>query len=369
MEMVTAIFLLSFINIGFISVLQRLMHVLDYDLEGENTSPWRTELLYTLYFAVVTAFVFMMALTCPTPVERLMWVNCVLVLMMSYTDAVKTRLNIILALVLTVALFFLSTTSFSFWLVITLAIGIITLMAERQWFFPFDRHPVVILSVKAGIGAISWLGLTAMLHLSFQMLLMMYIVYLVVTFITYYYMVLIRREHINNVDAARNMLFDNLTHARNWLSFRSDADDYFQNYSTLNVIAMDIDNFKHINDTYGHLAGNTTLIQFSNQLERIIAQQAEGARLYRTGGEEFTILYPGVSEEVAAQLAAVLQASIHDLRTSTEKGQQIKVTVSVGIENRRESDQDAMDIFKRADRLLYQSKRNGKDQISIGVED
>ncbi|MCH5461740.1 GGDEF domain-containing protein [Lactobacillus sp. LC28-10] len=369
MEMVIAIFLLSFINIGFISILQRLMHVLDYDLEGKNTSPWRTELLYTLYFTAVTAFVFGMALSCPTTVERLMWVNCVLVLMMSYTDAVKTRLNIILALVVTVGLFFLTTTSFSYWLLMTLAIGIIALMGERQWFFPFDRHPAVVLSVKACIGAISWLGLTAMLHLSFIVLLTMYVVYLVVTFITYYYMVLIRREHLNNVDAARNVLFDNLTHARNWLSFRSDADDYFQNYSALNVIAMDIDNFKHINDTYGHLAGNTTLIQFSNQLEKILAQNTEGARLYRTGGEEFTILYPGVTEEVATQLAEILQTAVHDLRTTTEKGQQIRVTVSMGVENRREDDKDALDIFKRADRLLYVSKRNGKNQISIGAKD
>lgn len=367
MVMITAIFLLSFINVGFISILQRLMHELDHDIEGNNPSPWRTELLYTLYFTAVTAFVFVMAIR-SSPLERLMWVNCSMILMMSYTDAVKTRLNIILPLVLTVALFFLITKSFSFWLILTLIIGIILLMMERRCFFPFDQHPVVILVVKACIGAVSWAGLTVMLHLPLKVPISMYIVYLVVTAFLYHYMVLIRREHISNIDTARNLLYDNLTHSRNWLSFRSDAEEYFQNYSELSIIAMDIDNFKQINDTYGHLAGNATLIQFSKRLEKLLSQQTNGARLYRTGGEEFTILYPGVTGEAVVKIAEELQDAVHNLQTKTEKGERISVTVSMGVENRRDSDRNALEIFKRADQLLYQSKRSGKNRISIGTK-
>lgn len=367
MGMITAIFLLSFINIGFIGVLQRLMHELDHDIEGKNPSPWRTELLYTGYFAVIVAFVFVMAIR-SSPLERLMWVNCAMILMMSYTDAVKTRLNIILPLVLTVALFFLINRTFSIWLIVTLIIGIVLLMMERQWFFPFDQHPIVILAVKGCVGGVSWVGLTVMLHLPLKVPISMYTVYLVVTALIYRYMVLIRREHINNIDTARNVLYDNLTHARNWLSFRSDADDYFDNYSELSIIAMDIDNFKQINDTYGHLAGNATLIQFSNRLEDILAQQTNGARLYRTGGEEFTILYPGVTGEAVVQIAEELQETVHNMKTTTEKGDQITMTISMGVENRHENDKNALEIFKRADRLLYESKRSGKNRISIGTK-
>lgn len=231
MVMITAIFLLSFINVGFISILQRLMHELDHDIEGNNPSPWRTELLYTLYFTAVTAFVFVMAIR-SSPLERLMWVNCSMILMMSYTD----------------------------------------------------------------------------------------------------------------------------------------AEEYFQNYSELSIIAMDIDNFKQINDTYGHLAGNATLIQFSKRLEKLLSQQTNGARLYRTGGEEFTILYPGVTGEAVVKIAEELQDAVHNLQTKTEKGERISVTVSMGVENRRDSDRNALEIFKRADQLLYQSKRSGKNRISIGTK-
>lgn len=367
MGMLTAIFLLSFINFGFISFLQRIMHVLDHDIEGNNPSPWRKELVYTGYFTAVVAFVFVMAIR-SSPLERLMWVNCAMILMMSYTDAVKTRLNIILPLVITVALFFLFSGTFSIWLIVTLIIGIALLMMERQWFFPFDQHPIVILVVKDCIGAVSWVGLTIMFHLQLKVPISMYIVYLIVTAFIYRYMVLIRREHITNVDTARNLLYDNLTHARNWLSFRSDADEYFKNYQELSIIAMDIDNFKQINDTYGHLAGNATLIQFSKRLEDILAQQTNGARLYRTGGEEFTILYPGVTGEAVVQIAKELQETVHDMKTTTEKGEQITVTISMGVENRHEADKNALEIFKRADRLLYESKRSGKNRISIGTK-
>ncbi|MFC6255190.1 GGDEF domain-containing protein [Secundilactobacillus hailunensis] len=367
MGMVTAIFLLSFINIGVIGVLQRLMHMLDPDIEGNNPSPWRTELLYTLYFTAVTAFVFVIAIR-SSSLDRLMWVNLSLVLMMSYTDAVKTRLNIILPLMITVALFFLITKSFSYWLVLTLTIGIILLLIERQWFFPFDKHPVMIFSVKAGVGAISWAGLAAMLHLPLKVPVSMYIVYLVVTALTYVYMVLMRQEHINNVDTARNLLYDNLTHARNWLSFRSDSEDYFKNDHQLGIIALDIDHFKQINDTYGHLAGNTILIHFSDRLEEILAEQTEGARLYRTGGEEFTILYPNATEVSLDQTADKIQTAIRGLQVKIDKGRQINVTASMGVERRHSADKNALDIFKRADRLLYESKRKGRNQISIGTK-
>ena len=147
MGMIAATFLLSFLTIGFIGSLQQLMHILDHDIEGKNPSPWRTELVYTLYFAAVTTFVFVMSMHAAST-DQLLWINGALVLMMSYTDAVKTRLNIILPLMLTVGLFFLITQTFSYWLILTLTIGILLLLTERQWFFPFDKHPLVILSVS-----------------------------------------------------------------------------------------------------------------------------------------------------------------------------------------------------------------------------
>lgn len=365
---VAATFLISFLNVGFIAVLQRLMRLLDHDIEGNNPYPWRTELVYTCYYSAVTAFIFVMAVN-SAPTQQLLWINGALILMMSYTDAVKTRINIILPLVITVGLFFAISRLFSFWLILTLTIGMLLLLAERQWFFPFDQHPVIILSVKAIIGGISWAGLTGTLHLALKETISMFIVYLLVTAIVYRYMVTLRREHLNQVETARNVIYDNLTHAYSWLSFRSDANSFFENYSELSIIAMDIDNFKQINDTYGHLAGNVTLQRFAAVLEAVLAKQTHGAKLYRTGGEEFTILYPGVTAEAATLIAEELQEVVRGLQVKTEKGETIHVTISMGVENRRQDDKSAIEIFNRADRYLYVSKRNGKDQISFGTDE
>lgn len=363
--MIAAIGLLSFLNIGFIGVLQRLMHVLDLDIEGTNDKPWRTELIYTIYFILVASGVLTLAKVAPSHIIQLMWINFLLIMMLSYADALKTRLNIMLAVGIAALLFAVILGVYSLWLCMLLVVAIAALLVERHYFFPFDRYPKTILSGKALLGLVAWLLMQAAQSLAFNDVVAMYIVYLIVTVVSYGYMLLLRREHLVQIRDARNVQFDDLTHARNWLSFRNDLAQYFATNQALGLIAMDVDNFKQINDTYGHLVGNAVLIQMTNHVEEQLAKWMPDARLYRTGGEEFTILLPETQPAETYQLARDVQTTIRQLGVSSVDGGHFSITVSIGVSVKRQTDAGAMTMFKRADHLLYKSKRNGRDQITV----
>lgn len=130
------------------------------------------------------------------------------------------------------------------------------------------------------------------------------------------------------------------------------------------VVAMlDIDFFKKINDTYGHDVGDDVL-RFVGGL---IGQHA-GKQAFRYGGEEFTILYRGLSlEEVLAELE-VLRQTIERrpfvLRGAGSKpGKRLKVTVSIGAAATVPRQKNPQDVIKRADAALYQAKENGRNCI------
>jgi diguanylate cyclase (GGDEF)-like protein len=129
--------------------------------------------------------------------------------------------------------------------------------------------------------------------------------------------------------------------------------------SLLSIIMFDIDHFKKVNDTYGHLAGDYVL-KTAADLTR------EGIRgidyLVRWGGEEFVILLPETGLEKAEALAERIKEKIgsyHFDKVGT-------VTVSFGVTQFR--NEDSEDIFiKRADDSLYSAKVNGRNRVEVGV--
>lgn len=366
--MIFASFISIFFDIGFIGGLQRLMHLLDLDVEGNNPHPWRTELIYTLYFWGVTVGLFLLAGAGHNDLINLMVINFQFILLLSYVNALKTHLNIFLAVIGDAILLTLMTSHMNWLIGLVFVVYMIGLWVERRYFFPFDEHPVVILIGKAVMGVLFWGAMamampTAVQSKYFGALLASYVV---ISAICYGYMVLVRREHVDNIQDARNVHFDGLTSARNWLSFRQDLDDDFvEQYDELGVIAMDIDYFKAINDNYGHLVGNRTLIDFSKYVQTTLDQVAPDARLYRTGGEEFNVLIPKAPFDVAQQVAQTIAIGLKKLTIVADDGHPFHITVSMGVTAKKPTDSDAMGIFKRADHYLYYSKKNGRDRITI----
>ena len=121
------------------------------------------------------------------------------------------------------------------------------------------------------------------------------------------------------------------------------------------VIYADIDNFKHINDTYGHDMGDEVLVKIAATAKSCIRQQDS---IGRWGGEEFMILLPQSKKENAIEIAERIRKSIEEIKW--EKMQ--KVTISLGVAEVREED-DLQSFYKRVDNRLYYAKQHGKNRV------
>jgi diguanylate cyclase (GGDEF)-like protein len=123
----------------------------------------------------------------------------------------------------------------------------------------------------------------------------------------------------------------------------------------LGIILCDIDRFKQINDTYGHLSGDWVLQVFAQSCQANLRKQDT---LIRWGGEEFLIVVSGDDEIELEQLAERLRQVIADLQMP-EVG---KITASFGVASLR-SQENIIDLFDRADRALYRAKELGRDRV------
>ncbi|MEO1271352.1 MAG: diguanylate cyclase, partial [Myxococcota bacterium] len=157
---------------------------------------------------------------------------------------------------------------------------------------------------------------------------------------------------------------DELTSLNNRRAFMERAQDEvtrYQRYQTpLSVIAMDIDHFKSINDTYGHQVGDEVLVAVSN----IIATQLRpGIDIPgRIGGEEFAALLPQTNLEGALSSAERLRGLIAALCIDTPQGK-VNVTCSFGVTTLQPGDEAIHAPLKRADQALYQAKGNGRNRV------
>ena len=127
--------------------------------------------------------------------------------------------------------------------------------------------------------------------------------------------------------------------------------------NNLSVVFFDIDNFKRINDKFGHEAGDNVLIELSQKMFRNLR---ETDYLGRWGGEEFIIILPETSSNKAFTVATNLKKLVSKINFIIEK----PVTLSYGITQYTKGD-TVQDMIKRSDDAMYFVKKNGKDNIKI----
>ena len=130
----------------------------------------------------------------------------------------------------------------------------------------------------------------------------------------------------------------------------------------LGIMIFDIDHFKKVNDTHGHLIGDRVLVNVAKTARTVIR---EGDILMRYGGEEFVIVLPGASAKDSYTLAERLRHIIED--TFIHHGSQtIQVTISIGISSHPECNAgDVNTLFKNADEALYAAKESGRNCIVV----
>lgn len=131
-------------------------------------------------------------------------------------------------------------------------------------------------------------------------------------------------------------------------------------YGTIVTVAMvDIDDFKKINDVYGHMAGDYVLKEVS---KIFINTLRKTDFVYRYGGEEICILMPETLVDKAFIPLERLRKTIEN-RSFIFDGKKMKVTVSIGSSMYHREMRDANELIEKADAALYRAKKNGKNQV------
>jgi diguanylate cyclase len=165
-------------------------------------------------------------------------------------------------------------------------------------------------------------------------------------------------------ESQRKMLRDPLTGLPNRLAYEErialEVNRSMRNKAPFCLAMWDIDHFKHINDTYGHDAGDRVL----KLLAKIIVDRVRKVDLFaRIGGEEFVLLMPDTPINHALDLNNELRKSL-EASGFHYKGSPCQVTSSVGIASYDENDTSEQ-LLQKADTALYQSKREGRNRCSV----
>jgi diguanylate cyclase (GGDEF)-like protein len=177
-------------------------------------------------------------------------------------------------------------------------------------------------------------------------------------------------------------------------SRRAFHDAILQVRSSYTIAMVDIDHFKSVNDTYGHDTGDDVLCMVASKLSQVTG----GGQVYRVGGEEFCILFPGCSaQEVLPDLEnlrALIESSPFRLRGADRRGRArgtdrrsvsrskrpsgrrvrsvrlagstaLRITVSVGVAQQDEKNVHPNDVIKTADQALYRAKKSGRNRVEM----
>ncbi|MDF1588836.1 MAG: sensor domain-containing diguanylate cyclase [Gammaproteobacteria bacterium] len=154
---------------------------------------------------------------------------------------------------------------------------------------------------------------------------------------------------------------DPLTQLNNRRGFMTSLDKIWKTICRHNtpasVVIIDLDNFKNLNDTYGHEVGDVALKNVAHRLSQHIRS---GDIVARWGGEEFLLFLPETSLEEAFHLAERLRLSISQDSIETQLGD-ISVTASLGIAQRIRHHTEIEPLIDNADKALYEAKRSGKN--------
>lgn len=165
------------------------------------------------------------------------------------------------------------------------------------------------------------------------------------------------------IDAA---LRDGLTRAYNKKFFKDRLDTEFsyarRHNTTLSLVMFDVDHFKRVNDTHGHLAGDGVLVRLAQVTQATIRTEDV---LARYGGEEFAIICRGIALLNAGILGERLRARVEQ-EAFDYQGTRIPVTISVGVAALPEANAaTAVDLVRDADTALYQAKRTGRNRVCL----
>lgn len=168
--------------------------------------------------------------------------------------------------------------------------------------------------------------------------------------------------HEKNKELRQLASTDSLTGVINRRSFDELSKHYFETAQrereALTLLLLDLDFFKSVNDRYGHHAGDMLLVHFAKAIEPLLRKSDIFSRI---GGEEFAILLFHTDLNGGLILAEKIHKTLKNIALACGD-EQISITSSIGISQTRQSDTDFYELFKRADKALYQAKEEGRNR-------
>ena len=174
-------------------------------------------------------------------------------------------------------------------------------------------------------------------------------------------------ENAKNYEKIRELvIIDDLTGLFNAKHFHKLLDYEFERarrYGTpLSLVFLDLDHFKNVNDTHGHLVGSRLLTEFGQLIKRTIRSTDLAARY---GGDEFVIIVPNTPTAGTFTLIEKLRSLIHQFPFHSDSGERVKVTASFGIACYSDNVESKQRLIELADKAMYEVKQGGRDGIKV----
>src|SRR5699024_1527421 len=154
---------------------------------------------------------------------------------------------------------------------------------------------------------------------------------------------------------------DGLTKIFNRRKFNLIIERLFEKETQFSLILLDIDFFKKVNDTYGHIVGDEVLYYLAQTMERVVGKDH---LCFRYGGEEFAVILKQTSEEEAYEIAERLRKIVAKTKSPTGE----PINISLGVTERKKTDKTVQQVIEKADIALYESKQKDRKKTTLNKE-
>lgn len=246
-------------------------------------------------------------------------------------------------------------------LIIAIGCGLISRMRvgeKRKWMYMLAYCLAISLIV------------CCMLLKDFYMLLKVFIPYgigmCILTFVMYfcaYYITTSNRVIRRLREEARTDFLTGLNNVRSFDSLFNNAIKVAkQNHESISLLLIDVDFFKKVNDTYGHMAGDAVL----KELALLIPKSCRCFDIIsRNGGEEFSVILLDCASKRALEIGDRIRKAIGEHSFILPDGKEIHITVSIGVSTYRDTTTDIETLIEQADTALYKAKGSGRNRVCL----
>jgi len=270
-----------------------------------------------------------------------------------------------------VLLFMIYNSSVGYWEswchAITLIIFYVTMNKGYLWSQKLKSPLFFYLGTGTFFGALLWYFMKLKFDFSWTTYVQELSYLVIFELLLYSYVRMLFRDDRLKARLAEVASHDALTKALNYSAYETEIKYLFKNSKDNNLsfsmVMFDIDHFKRVNDTYGHLAGDRVLQHTVDVVQTVLNANDSSVKLYRTGGEEFNVLFPNYDLEGTQAIVEEIFTALNHLKVETDE-KEIEISVSMGVSQISNKDVTPNDFYKRVDNNLYYSKKHGRMQIT-----